>query len=354
MIRPMSPGAQDHDPLAHHEAFHVHEALGGAGGVDAGGAGAGNADGAPGAFPAAHGQDHGLGLEGLQTVLGADDVDAAVVADLQDHGVEPVFDAQGLQLADEALRVFGAGQFLLEDVQAEAVVDALHQDAPELAVPLEDQDVPGAALVGLDGGGQACWPTAHDDDLVCVHGRHSPIPVLVGPVSRTEAGRSFRTLRQGDVQLPGEDLHDPRAAESALAASHSGPQAPLDAVHGGGAGVAVDGVDDLPLGDALAAADDAAVARVLLDPGRLGLVGQVREVENRTAHRIEIGLEGGLPRQARTSPATCTAMAGAEVRPGDSMPATSKKPGAPLASPMMKSPVSGVERSPAKEVMTAA
>ncbi len=76
------PGAQDHDALAHHEAFHVDEALGGPCGVDAGRPGAGDVDGPSGAFPAAHGEHHGLRLEGLETVLGTDDVQGAVVMHL--------------------------------------------------------------------------------------------------------------------------------------------------------------------------------------------------------------------------------------------------------------------------------
>ena len=49
--------------------------------------------------------------------------------------------------------------------------------------------------------------------------------------------------------------------------------------------------------------------------------------------------------------ATSTATAGADVRPGDSKHAISKKPGAPDTSPISKSPVSPVARTPANVVM---
>ena len=45
-------------------------------------------------------------------------------------------------------------------------------------------------------------------------------------------------------------------------------------------------------------------------------------------------------------------IAGAEERPGDSMPAALKNPGASSASPRMKSPLISWARSPAKLVIT--
>ena len=45
---------------------------------------------------------------------------------------------------------------------------------------------------------------------------------------------------------------------------------------------------------------------------------------------------------------TSTAIAGAELKPGDFIPATSKNPFTSLASPIMKSGLSAIARSPAK------
>ena len=96
-------------------------------------------------------KNHGLGVEDLEPVLGADDVHASVAANFEHHGVQAVLDAEGFHLADEAFGVFRPGQLLLEDVQAEAVVDALLEDASQFPVPLEDQDAAGSALVRFDG-----------------------------------------------------------------------------------------------------------------------------------------------------------------------------------------------------------
>src|SRR5699024_1230378 len=77
----------------------------------------------------------------------------------------------------------------------------------------------------------------------------------------------FGDLGQGDTQLPCQDLHDPRAAETRLAAAHPGAGPPFDPVQAAGPGHPVDGVEDLALGDALAPADDLPVGGVLPDQG---------------------------------------------------------------------------------------
>ena len=129
-------GAQDDHPPTHHIALHVQKALGGAGGEDAGAAGAGDGDGAPGALPAAHSQDDGPGLDGLVAVPGADGVQDPVLVQIQHHGIGADLNVGVLHHVDEAARVLGAGELLLEAVQAEAVVDALVQDAARLVVAL--------------------------------------------------------------------------------------------------------------------------------------------------------------------------------------------------------------------------
>ena len=67
--------------------------------------------------------------------------DRLVAGQVQHHGVQLVGDTELLRLLNEAGRVLGAGQLLLEGVQAEAVVDALVQNAAQLVVPLEDEQV---------------------------------------------------------------------------------------------------------------------------------------------------------------------------------------------------------------------
>ena len=57
-----------------------------------------------------------------------------------------IFDAQRLHLRDEPRGILGAGQFFLECMQPKTVVDALVQDAAQLAVALQNQNVLHAVL----------------------------------------------------------------------------------------------------------------------------------------------------------------------------------------------------------------
>ena len=164
--------AQDDHLPAGHIALHVDQTLGRTGAVDARGTEARDVQRAAAALTAAHGQDDGprLDLEqAVNLVHGGDDL---VRADGEDHGQELIFDAALKHLVDEALGVLGAGQLLLEGVQAEAVVDALVQDAAQLVVALQDQDAPIPGVVC----GNRCRKTggaAADDNNIIFHGATS-------------------------------------------------------------------------------------------------------------------------------------------------------------------------------------
>ena len=71
------------------------------------------------------------GLDVLKAVGPGHAGDHLLGGHVDDHGLGLVGDAEGLDLVDEPLGIFGAGQLLLEGVEAEAVVDALLQDAAE-------------------------------------------------------------------------------------------------------------------------------------------------------------------------------------------------------------------------------
>src|SRR5690606_31215000 len=62
------PRTEDDGPPAGQKALDVDQALGRPGGVDTRRPGTGDVDGAPGAFPAAHGQDYGPGLDFVHSV----------------------------------------------------------------------------------------------------------------------------------------------------------------------------------------------------------------------------------------------------------------------------------------------
>ena len=70
---------------------------------------------------------------------------------------------------DKAARVLGARQLLLEIMQAEAVVDALVEDAAQLVVALQNQDAARARLArGLQAAASPAGPAADDDDVAPV------------------------------------------------------------------------------------------------------------------------------------------------------------------------------------------
>src|SRR5699024_1266503 len=86
-----------------------------------------------------------------------------------------------------------------------------------------------------------------------------------------------------------QDLHDPRAAETRLAAAHPRAGPPFDPVQAAGPGHPVDGVEDLALGDALAPADDLSVGGVLPDQGGPLFQREGLGVQDTLADGIEVG-----------------------------------------------------------------
>ena len=98
--------------------------LGHPGGVDSGRTGAGDADRAPGPLPAAHGQDHGLRLDGQVSGRGSR-VDLLLRGQCQHRGIGLIGDAKSLYLPHKAGGILRAAQGLAEAGEAEAVVDAL-------------------------------------------------------------------------------------------------------------------------------------------------------------------------------------------------------------------------------------
>ena len=139
--QPDVAGAQNDHLFAGQIAFDVVQPLGTAGGVNARGPGAGNAQGPPGTFPAAHGQHDGPRLH-LNVAPGrADAIHDLFAGKIQHHGIGPDLDLRRLQLVDKPLGVFRAGKLLAEIMQAEAIVNALLQNAAQLLVPLQHQNL---------------------------------------------------------------------------------------------------------------------------------------------------------------------------------------------------------------------
>ena len=89
----------------------------------------------------------------------------------------------------------------------------------------------------------------------------------------------LQDVQRVHAQFLADELQHTGAAETALAAAHAGTGPALDAVDGGGGHFAVEGCQDLALGDGLAAADDPAVSGLLLHEFGLFLSGQLLEAD---------------------------------------------------------------------------
>ena len=94
----------------------------------------------------------------------------------EDHGVGHELDAGLAGPLYPAVHVLGAGELLLECVQAEAGVDALLQDSAEVPVALYDEHSPGSGLPGAYAGRDSGRARAHHRH-VHVDIAHLPAPL---------------------------------------------------------------------------------------------------------------------------------------------------------------------------------
>ena len=184
-------GAENDHPLAHQIAFDVHELLGRAGAVNARGPGAADAQCAPAALPAAHGQDHGPGLD-FEDAVAVPGRHHPAGCQTGDRGFRVNGDASGADFLFVDGGVFRAGQLPAQLVQAEAVVDALLQNAAGPGFAVENGHVGDAPVVGRGGGGHTGGTAADDNQIM---GFHWVSPIL--PASRPEPGPCFVMVSMG-------------------------------------------------------------------------------------------------------------------------------------------------------------
>ena len=142
-------------------------------------------------------------------------------------------------------------------MQAEARVDALVQNTAQFPVPLEDQQILHPGPPGGDGGGQARRASADNGKLYVFHHASSLVrpvssrdvpPFFVSSVWDIPSSRARISMTRG-VQKPPWHRPIPDRTRRFTPSRDGDP---------------VDGVHDLPLADALAAAHDVAVSGVLL------------------------------------------------------------------------------------------
>jgi hypothetical protein len=112
-----------------------------------------------------HGQNDGLGPDELVAATGIDPQDP-VRRQIEDHG--PGFDADALapDILGQPLRVLWAADRLLIKKEAEAVVDALIEDAAGRPVAFDEEDVLGPRPPSAQGRGQPGRTAADDDDVM--------------------------------------------------------------------------------------------------------------------------------------------------------------------------------------------
>ena len=175
-------GTQDDDLPGRHPVVEVDVSLRHARRVHAGRPLARDGQRAARALPAAHRERDGAGMVHHKSFAGHDR-DRTLRRDLRHRGVRQIRDAQLLHPLDEAARVLGPGEALPEAREAEAVVDALAQDAAQRLLPLHDEDVPDPGLVQPYGGREPRRAPADDQNVKLRHGAPPPSPARTASAS---------------------------------------------------------------------------------------------------------------------------------------------------------------------------
>ena len=242
------------------------------------------------------------------------------------HGVEQDLDGIDLfDLVDKALGVFRAGQLLDRNNEGRSrcgCTAAKCRRGSESRSSTRIERAP--ALCALSAAARPAGPppTMATSTFLVILFRSS---LRVRPTISRDAPPYFVIFSIGTPPYSGDQLHHARGAEAALAAPHACASAALNAVQRGFAQRALDGVNDLRLGDAFAAADDTTVARVFGNRRLALLFRHVAESLGEWARAMGFKSAscGWSCRPALRSAfyRSPSAMAGALVSPGEQMPA---------------------------------
>ena len=162
-------GAENDDALSDHIALNVHIPLRRSRRKNAGAACAGDRDRAARAFAAAHRQHDGLRSDLLIAVYGVDAADMLLRCHIQYHRVGQNGHGGLAEHFNEPSGVLRPGQLLFEVMQAKAVVDALVQNAAQLPVALQDQNITQARVIGRARCGKAGGAAADNGKLTGFH-----------------------------------------------------------------------------------------------------------------------------------------------------------------------------------------
>ena len=165
--QPDVAGAEDHDFPAGNIALHIDHALRCTRRVNACRPSARNPYRAARALAATHRQDDRLSAKLHNAPFRVDSQYGLILAHFQDHRIDEDFHlGQILDKIIAPLGIAGPGQFLLEMMKAEAVVDALLQDAAGLTVALQHENLFRAVLLRGQCRRKPSRTTADNDDVV--------------------------------------------------------------------------------------------------------------------------------------------------------------------------------------------
>ena len=161
-------GTEDDDLTAGHVALHVHQSLRRSCGEDACRTVARDIQGASRTLSAAHAEDDGSRLDLEHAVFLVHRGDDTVRGNIHNHGVELVLNAQVIYFFFKSPGILRSGQLLLEGVKAETIVNALVQNAAQLMVTLEDQNVVLSRFLCGNSCCKSCRTAADDDNIIMV------------------------------------------------------------------------------------------------------------------------------------------------------------------------------------------
>ena len=178
-------GTQNDDFPARQISLHVHQTLGSTRGVDTGRTIARDIQGASGTLPAAHCQNNRFGFQSKQAILPVHGGYGFILRQVENHGVELVGDLQLPDLLDKSAGIFGAGKLFLKGMEAEAVVDALVENAAQLVVAFQNQNILNTAFSGCHCCCKARGAAANDDKIIVFHWTSPPfrLSLLVPTIS---------------------------------------------------------------------------------------------------------------------------------------------------------------------------
>ncbi len=162
-------GSQNDNLASRHIALDVHQALCGSRRENSRGPISRNIQGASRSLPASHRKDDGSRLNLKNSFLPVHRGHHAVLRNVHDHRAQPVLDSEFPDLVNESSRVLRTRQLLLKSPEAEAVVDALIQNAAEFCIPLQNQNVLYALFSCRRSCRKTCGTSANDYNLFLHH-----------------------------------------------------------------------------------------------------------------------------------------------------------------------------------------